>query len=774
MGVSLKKYSLRLVGLCCLLTPALVVGVGTAYNFPTNPTPPGGPLSLLDPTPGTPANADSLTVSSDTMRTTNATAYTVLLPDGANGCQVTVNAGATLSYAGTDTLGKVIFGNRNSAPATAPTDTITNRGTINNGPGTYAIYLQNSNAGANNIALIDNYGSILGSVVTSGIKTAILDLSESASISGLVNLATTAGDSSVNVGLNGTSACNYTSGGSFSNIGLLTLSNAHGASSMTLNHTSSSIKAITIGSTNTLTVNAAMSGANTDGAITNNGTLVINANISKTSTFTTSINGNTKILSAVTVTTAGASSAGYNNLGTHTVVFTDTDNYGKLTLSAASPSFNLFVIDNPNKGFVKAGTYVLVSAPSIGTAPTAGNTNVSAANTLFSTFSTITADATSLSTTVTRTGYQTFTNNDLLKSIATNLENIGASSPTTNMLSLLNAIEKSTTSGALISALKQLTPLISAPLHGFEIQNEAMEQVALRLASVHDGSGYMAGSAERDNSFWVRPYGNMANQKEKEDSAGYYAVSGGLAVGLDRVLDTKFTLGAATSYSLSHVKEKINPSSLTLIKSYQAMLYGTYNFTKTRYLDWVINMAANNYRSTHYININGVNFIPKAKYSSQQFSTKGIWGKDYAMSDFSQITPMASLQYTYAKQYTYSETDGGGANQTIVRENSNTVQVGLGGKLSIPLNLDPAIFSPEIHAMFLYNVINGKQNSVSSFVDGGGQMLARMNLARAGLKVGCGFTMATIDRLELKLNVDREFRDRYTNSSFYFNFKYTL
>lgn len=759
MDVSLKKYSLRLVGLCCLLAPALAVG--TAFNSP----PTVGPKVLAD--------TDSLTVLSGTMRTTDATAYTVLLADGATGCQVTVNAGATLSYAGTDTLGKVIFGNRNSI--TTPTDTITNHGTINNGPGTYAIYLQNSGVGTNNIVLIDNYSSILGSVVTSGVKTAILDLNESASISGLVNLSTSAGDSSVNVGLNGTSACNYTSGGSFSNIGLLTLSNAHGASSMTLNHTSSSIKAINIGGTNnTLTINAAMSGAQADGAITNNGTLVINANISKTSTFTTTINGNTKILSAVTVTTAGASSAGYNNLGTHTVVFTDTNNYGKLTLSAASPSFNLFVIDNPNKGFVKAGTYELVSAPSISTAPTAGNTTVSAANTLFSTFSTITANATSLSTTVTRTGYQTFTTNDLLKSIATNLENIGASNPTTNMLSLLNAIEKSTTKGALISALKQLTPLISAPLHGFEIQNEAMEQVALRLASVRDGSGYMAGSAERDNSFWVRPYGNMANQKEKEDSAGYYAVSGGLAVGLDRVLDTKFTLGAATSYSLSHVKEKINPSSLTLIKSYQAMLYGTYNFTKTRYLNWVINMAANNYQSTHYININGVSFIPKAKYSSQQFSTKGIWGKDYAMSDFSQITPMASLQYTYAKQYTYSETDGGGANQTIVRENSNTVQVGLGGKLSVPLNLDPAIFSPEIHAMFLYNVINGKQNSVSSFVDGGGQMLARMNLARAGLKVGCGFTMATIDRLELKLNVDREFRDRYTNSSFYFNFKYTL
>ncbi len=61
------------------------------------------------------ASGDTLNVNSGNMQTTNSTSYTVQFNSTANGTPSVINilSGATLSYAGTNSLGSTILSNRN-------------------------------------------------------------------------------------------------------------------------------------------------------------------------------------------------------------------------------------------------------------------------------------------------------------------------------------------------------------------------------------------------------------------------------------------------------------------------------------------------------------------------------------------------------------------------------------------------------------------------------------------------------------------------------------
>jgi outer membrane autotransporter protein len=763
MDVSLKKILSAALSAWCLLLPNF--SYATTHTFP-GVVPSGSSYQI-------PAG-DVLNVISGTMQlnsTNIVDSYTVQL---LNNASVNVSSGATIGYNGVDSLGAAINSNRSDNALT--TEIITNDGSIIGGTQSiYAISLSNSiGAGVQDSGFIVNRGSIVGDINTQGLNTVTLRLNGlSSSINGSIRLnAVTSSTIDVGNPLTTGGPANFSSNGTLDSINLLEVFDG---STFTLYDTAS-IGALTIDANvaaggGTFVANNVISGLPTDGDINNNGQLTISANINKTGAFNTSATGTTTFKEAVSVTTTGID--GYNNLGTHEVVGTDKLNVGTVVFTAATPNFNFFRMTYGG-GYLPAGTFVLVSAPAIGTFIPA---NASApAPTAFINFGVPAVLGNEIVTTLTRTGYYNYATSYLTKALGVALENIGAGTTNSEMISLLSAIEGTGSNGsgaAVEGALRQLLPLMSAPLHGFEVQNQSMDQAVLRLASLRTQM-YVAGDLTRDNSFWIRPFGNTANQRKKDAILGYYATTGGLAFGIDRYLDSKYIMGAAASYGLSHVIDKINTASQTIIKNYQIMLYGSYNFTKTQYLDWVMGVAANNYDGLRNIGINNLDLTAKSTYSSQQVSVKGLWGKEYAFSDFFQLTPQASLQYTFAKQYDYAETEGQGANLNVSYDNSNIVQVGAGGKIGVPLDLNPGICFPEIHAFVLYNVINSRQTTLFSFAEGGQSINSTMLQARAGLKLGASLTFALMNRLELKLNYDHEVRDRYTNNAYYLNFKFTF
>jgi uncharacterized protein with beta-barrel porin domain len=691
---------------------------------------------------------------------------------------VNVAAGATVSYQGTDSLGRSIVSARSDTNAS--TEIINNNGgTISSGSGLFAIYMANSvGATAANSVQINSSGSIIGGIFCNGANSTQLNLNGLPAIAGssLVQGGITltpkvGGTSTLNVG-NTTAGTIYTTGGTIQFASLIHIQNN---STMSIQFAASDIVAITVAAGSTLNVNNTIGGLATgsvygaDGAINNSGTMNVASNITKSGAFNTLAGGVTNVSETVSISTTNFNA----NLGTFGAVMNNVNSYCNLTLPSATTVHMPTVDLSYTGGYLPGQTYTLVTASNGFT--TAPSTFSIPSNTLFLTFNTPVVNGNTLLETIQRTPFQTYAQSSMTQQVGQALEAVGSSgNVTSSMLTILNAVEASTTSQQTENALRQLAPLIAAPTYGLEVQAAMMDVVELRLAQLNQQKTYFAGDLATQNAVWIRPFGDQANQGQLGDSLGFYASTGGIALGFDRYVDNGFILGVAGSYALSHVQDKLNGASITKIKSYQALLYGSMDLNATKYVDWMLAAAANSYDGTRNINFNGLSLQAQGSYSSQIYGVKGIWGKNFSAFNFLQVTPEFSGQYTFAKQYAYSETGAEGANLQVNRDNSNVVQIGGGLKLATPLDWHPGICVPEIHGNYYYNVVNGQQQTFATFLAGGGLILANIPLQRSWLKVGVALTFALLDQIEVVLNYDHWIADRFTDNAVFLNLKFYL
>lgn len=754
-----RAWTLSIV---CLL-PCYNVAHAVAYNYPGDFPPQTTPFTMNA------ATTDTLIVNSGTMQTPSGdnTQSTVDFSSALNATGsigITVFAGATLTYDGTNTLGKTINGtlNTNQVLGTA----ITNNGTISSGTGLFAVFVQNTQNNFGTL-LIENYGSIVGGIMTNNLSSAIINIrgGGNASIQGGVNMA--GGTTRRFAVLDNT---NFTTEGTYDGMELQITSGT-----LTQNHTFSDIELIQINATSTYNINATLSGDAND--ITNAGTMNISAAINKTGGIVTNGAGNTRVLQSVssTITT-------YDNNATHTAVIQDLNNIGHLTLSAATTvDFTTFTAEYTG-GYLTSGTYTLFTA-TLGIDTNPGTINAPS-NTQFLTFGTPEVGANNITMQVTRTPFSSFTDNTFTTNIGIMTEGLGTNSPTDGTLKLLNGIEACGNRGCVENSLNQLAPLSTAPVYAYHVENVTIRQTEMRLAALRnnvysagdtsDYDQFILGELMRENYMWIRPYAAYANQDPADDLFGYYATTGGLAIGFDRALDVHYNLGVSLAYSTSNVKEKLMPLSTTQVKSYQGILYGTYKFTESRYMDWFASITANNYTGNRVIHINA--FIAEAahKSSSQHFTTKGIWGTNFAAFEFMQVNPEASLMYTFSKQYTYQETNAGAANLIVNRQDSNLLQMGFGTKLSTPISAIPSVIIPEVNAFYYYNLVEGKQKTVFNFVDGADQTIGRFTPSRSLLRYGAALTIGIFDRAQVKFAIDGEAGNHYSGYYLYLNFKMLL
>lgn len=723
--------------------------------------------------PYTLGNTETLDVNSGTMATAsgNATGFTIQLPTApgaGNTSVINIASGATVSYAGSASLG-TIYSSRNDTVAN--TSTITNNGTIDAGTGTNAIYINNSDLAAASVINLNNNGTINGNIFNNG-PGFFLGLDGQPSINGTISIVSL-GSLDMDIGAN--LPTTFTTGGnlSFSKSAGVGFIQVYGGSTLNLNYPINLTRiALTVLSNATVSINDSYTSSH---GMTVSGTINISADISLNGTFPNldiDATGIANVRQAVTVNIIGAG-ADYINLGTHNAVLTNIQNYGSMTLTSPTTTdlsncdFGLVY----EGGYFPGGTYTLLSSPDGLT--TTGITYLAAPTaTQFLTFSPAFLNGTTeISAILTRTPYQTFATNAITYEIATALEALGSNNPSASDLSLLATMEALTTPAQVQAALTQLIPIITAPQQTYQVQNQSMKQAELRLATVK--SGYISGDKNCSYSMWIRGFGDKANQQAFETIQGYYASTGGFAIGYDRLVNNNFLVGIAGSIAMSHVTDKSNPQSITDINSYQAMLYSSYDFKFGSYLDLIADFAVNNFNGNRIIT-SPFNLVAQSEYLNQLFSVKATWGEVFAFTEYLQPNPEISLQYTYGKPFDYTETGAGAANMTINQASSNFLQGAIGGKLIKPIINCRSIWAPEIHAMVLYNIINGSQDTIATFGAGGTNINQNFTLPRSGARLGAALSYKWRDKIEFKVNYDFETRSGYTDNSFYVNFKYTF
>jgi len=495
------------------------------------------------------------------------------------------------------------------------------------------------------------------------------------------------------------------------------------------------------------------------------GTFTINHAVTASSTFTTDA-GTQLVLGASG--SIGGSGAFSNATSSVTYLMSSTNVMPLISMSAGS-TLNGTVIVTSTNNFIAAGNYVMLNAPSV------SSTGSLTFNNSRYVSGTKNVSSTQVYLAVTRDGYQNHALTPYSQQIGSFLETIGASSPTATQFDLLNYLDSTTTDQELTAALLSITPPSYTRLQTLADLSNLLYMVETRLSRKRFTDGYASGDYSfADHGVWIRPYLSSGNQKQKGGILPYSSRSDGLAFGLDNKVTDGLTLGVVGIIGSSKITDSTNTLTHTNIKTYQAMLYGSYQSKNDSYFDWLINAGVNNYNGSRRITTTSISDPITAKYAGNQFAIKARYSKDFVWAQYLQLTPHVSAQYSYLQGLPYSESGGSDLSMLVSPQSVNMITLGAGGKIAAPFTQGPILLVPGLHLMFTGDVKGGAVATNSQFSAGGPTLSASVQAGRFMVKLGASVEFKFLDKLNIIANYDLDTRSFFYGHSAYLNLRYTF
>jgi len=529
--------------------------------------------------------------------------------------------------------------------------------------------------------------------------------------------------------------------------------------------------ALSIGNGAFLTINQ---GQNVYGAgsITNDGQITLNsANLILGGAFLNDSTGSFEINGTPNIVFNGAS---FINNGEIAATFNSNNSLPVIHVPNATPNLaNGVLVIGYQHDYIAGGTYLFISG--MGNAVIGGFDVPQQPNLgLFIKSFAIETSGGDVSVVVVRNGFGNVATDPVAKQIGFVLEEFGAQNPTGIMLELLNALEKVTTVAQLNADLLTLVPPEYIPLQSLCMVQDVITAVHGRLAEARLGLAFGDDNIDYNNGLWARPFIGGANQKQKGNLQAYKASTHGVALGFDNRIAPGITLGIGASIAKSKVNDATNNLSQTNISSYQGLMYGTIESKNYAYVDWAMAAGVNHYDGSRNIAFSGFNQTANATYSGQQFTIKAIASKPYMWKEFLQLTPMASAQYSFLRQLSYTENGAGPFDQIVEPNNINLLELGVGAQLAVPMQEGVVTCIPEIHAMALVDAKGGNVTTTTQFSIGGPILSQSVQQGRLIGQLGASLSIELTDRVHMIANYDYEFRRQFKSHEFYLDFRYTF
>lgn len=302
------------------------------------------------------------------------------------------------------------------------------------------------------------------------------------------------------------------------------------------------------------------------------------------------------------------------------------------------------------------------------------------------------------------------------------------------------------------------------------VSSSTLSVMAQRLASLRDGGG--SGMATGNKGFsglkvWGQGFGQTAEQRERDNVDGYDADTSGIVFGADtESFGDNLTMGLAVSYADTEVDSNNANRTNTNIKSYQATLYGNYNFNNGHtYFTGMLGYAYGDNDTTRH-DVGGVaGLTAKGDFGSSQFLAQiKAEGGGHHIGRFMKLQPNLLANYVHYNPDDYTETGAGGASLVVSNDSSNIFE--LGGGLSANwklMHVDGSVLKPEIHIGYRYDLIGDAVATTSSFTGGGASFETEgADPAQGTFNIGAGVQYYSTDSWELSANYDLTVKSDYT------------
>lgn len=248
------------------------------------------------------------------------------------------------------------------------------------------------------------------------------------------------------------------------------------------------------------------------------------------------------------------------------------------------------------------------------------------------------------------------TNNPVALGAATALQqmrNTGVPEAMQPVFDRLNEMTPQEASNAVSQTLPALLGAGSqAGINALHSMNKVIQS---RVESSH---GLSSGDDMKDRYMWVRGFGNMAKQQDRDGVSGFESDTGGMVIGGDAPISPSMRAGGAFTYAKSYIKgnSDVAPSKVE-VDTYELVGYASYNIDPQTDINYQIDVGQNSAQSTRGISF--MNSQASADFKSLSLHGSVGIGRVLPVSPQTNLTPSVRLDYTHMRTEGYTE-DGAG------------------------------------------------------------------------------------------------------------------
>ena len=367
---------------------------------------------------------------------------------------------------------------------------------------------------------------------------------------------------------------------------------------------------------------------------------------------------------------------------------------------------------------------------------------------------------------------------------------------------VMNAIDYLPDSAGVRDAFKQISPEKAGALTnlGFAAANFQMRNLATRTTNLRfvqgeasGGSGLMGGGlnfnyskldgpmlayngASLSNLFSARKEfqapesrwgvymdGGAAfgSQNSSVNQTGYNFTLGGFTLGADYRLLDNFLVGLATGYSNTSAGfygsgGNVNANTIPF-NAYAAYFPGSlYAYTSVGY-------ALNLFDLKRGISFDSIARTASSSTTGNQFNLYGETGYDLKLSRVI-LTPSATLAYSALWVGGFTEQGAGAINLKVAPQTASSLQTGLGGRLTVPLQAGSVKVVPQGYAFYQHEFANGSRGLNASLSQGSSTFNFQTDAAKRNYAlVGASVTVGLKKNLYAQANYNTEVgRANYT------------
>lgn len=292
---------------------------------------------------------------------------------------------------------------------------------------------------------------------------------------------------------------------------------------------------------------------------------------------------------------------------------------------------------------------------------------------------------------------------------------LDSSSGNARMQNVITAINNLSSDSAVAKAVDSTTPqtTTSSFTASNQISNNVSNIVSQRQNVNLNGAGLNSGDEMlSEKNVWVKPYGSMGSQDDKDGVNGFDIDTYGIGVGFDGEYKENHQIGVGLFYTKADVDVN-NVSQSSDIDVYSLIVYGTVPVidAKTN-LMYQVGYSWQDTSSRRDIDFMGTS--AKADYTSKVATIDLKLLRDYQINENLLLQPFVSTTYRHFTSPSYSESGADALNLEVNRFSSSEFIVGLGTLAYLKIDDDFQLFG---NANVGYDV-KDDNNIVSSSYEG--------------------------------------------------------